>query len=426
MLRLTRPMIILSVAAASPLAMAQSLSAGKLHAAGAERPMQHVGARDHGETVALQPFAATLSSRAASPDDGFELELSGRLHAESTWHRGDDGPAKAIDGTQLRRGRIGVNGRVSSTLSFTGEIELADMDAPLRDFWVRYDGWDGIGITVGHQKQPYSLALEMSSNDLPFVERGIDNALNAPFVDRASGVRVDASRGRWFAAAGVYGERADRSGDGWGTSARFVYAPVSRDDKVLHLGLRSAYREPRGDRKVRIRDETTDSSSLHVVDTAELPGARRVLLLGPEAALAIGPFSVQGEYTRASIDSDLGALDFSGWHVAATWTLGGESRARSYALGSGEFKGLKPAHDFFRSGGGTWELAARYAALDLNNGPLVGGTEERLTLGANWYADRNFRVLLDWTQVLDTDGSNALRRAVKGLDVFTLRAQYVF
>src|SRR5690606_2760811 len=99
---------------------------------------------------------------------------------------------------------------------------------------------DGIGITAGRVKQPYSLALETSWNDLPLGERGIDAALIAPFVDRAVGVRIAPSRGRWFAAAGGSGARAGDSGSGWGTAARFVYAPVAETSRVVHLAVRAA------------------------------------------------------------------------------------------------------------------------------------------------------------------------------------------
>src|SRR5690606_21111946 len=121
------------------------------------------------------------------------------------------------------------------------------------------------------------------------------------------------------------------------------------------------------------------------------------------------------------------SVQLDAWHIGATWTLGGESRAAAYSLESGRFERLEPERAFSRSGGGgTWEITARYASLDLNDGPLVGGAEKRLTLGANWYANERFRMLLDWSRVVDTDESNAVRAAADGLDAFTLRAQITF
>ncbi|MDC3239327.1 hypothetical protein OAT88_01435, partial [Gammaproteobacteria bacterium] len=63
----------------------------------------------------------------------------------------------------------------------------------------------GATYYIGHQKQPYSLSLEMSSNDLPFVERSVDNFLVAAFTDRAIGGRFENHGDNWFVAGGAAG-----------------------------------------------------------------------------------------------------------------------------------------------------------------------------------------------------------------------------
>ena len=49
----------------------------------------------------------------------------------------------------------------------------------------------------------------MSSNDLPFIERGTDTDLIIPFIDRAIGVRGDFHGEHWQVAAGIYGDSVD-------------------------------------------------------------------------------------------------------------------------------------------------------------------------------------------------------------------------
>src|SRR5690606_36535622 len=125
------------------------------------------------------------------------------------------------------------------------------------------------------------------------------------------------------------------------------------------------------------RDETTDSSSLHIVDTGPLADVDRVVLFGPEAALVLGPFSLFGEYTSADVDREAASVQLDAWHIGATWTLGGESRAAAYSLESGRFERLEPERAFSRSGGGgTREITARYATLDLNDCTLADGAEK--------------------------------------------------
>lgn len=369
----------------------------------------------------------------SSADGESTFSIGGRLHADWARHFGDgDVPFDAVDGTEIRRARIALEWTFDRDWSWASQVDFANNDVAVKDFVVEYTGLERVKLSIGNQKQPYNLDLEMSSNDIPFIERGVDNALIEPFVDRAIGVRAESSGAHWFAAAGLFGEPVEprQTGDeGWAAVGRFVYAPTIEADRVVHLGLRAAYREPSNADTVLIRDETTHFSNLHVVSTGALAGARSVTLFGPEAAYAKGPWSFMGEYNDARIArSGAPDLGFSSWHVSAAYSLGGESRAAVYRIDSGEFKRLRPARDFDLHGGGrgTWELAARYASIDLNDAGTLGGTEKALTLGANWYATSHVRMLLSWTRILDTDGSTPLRASADGVDVVAARAQFSF
>ncbi len=389
-------------------------------------------------STAQQAASATVSAGArgvtvSSSDGAFSFRAGGRLHADIAEHRGEAATgARATNGTEIRRARIELDGTLQRDWGLTAQIDFAGNEVTLADFVLRFTGLDRVSLFVGHQKQPYDLQLEMSTNDMPFIERSIDNALVAPFVGCAIGVRAETNGRHWFAAAGVFGDSVNPSGngdEGWGTSGRFVYAPTIEPDRVLHLGVTAAYREPSDAGAVRIRDQTTHFSGLRIVDTGLLTDTRSVTLFALEAVYARGPWSVGGEYNDTSLDRrGASSLDFDGWHIEATYTLGGESRARAYRIGSGEFKRLQPAHDFdLRTGGrGTWELAARFASIDLNDKATVGGNEKTLTVGANWYANPNVRTLLSWTRILDTDASTPLRAGADGLDIFSARVQLAF
>jgi len=389
--------------------------------------------QDDGTARAVIAFdQGALSVRSA--DGRFAFEIGARLHADFAWHSGDSNTGvEATDGTELRRAIIELSGTIDGDWGWAAETDLAGDDVNVKDFWLRYRGLDRVTLTVGHQKQPYSLALEMSSNDIPFIERSIANDLIVPFVDRAIGLRADASGARWFAAGGLFGESVSpgSSGDeGWGFAGRYVFAPVIEADRVLHVGLRGAYREPAdAASSVRIRDETTNVSRLNIVDTGVLTGVESVVLFGPEAAYVNGRFSLVGEYNHAAVSrAGAGDLDFSSWHLEATWSLTGESRAAVYSIDEGEFNRLTPARNFGRDGGGSgaWELAARYASIDLNDDGIAGGREETFTAGANWHVNPSVRVLFAWTRILATDDSTALRAGAEGINVFAMRAQYAF
>jgi phosphate-selective porin OprO/OprP len=365
--------------------------------------------------------------RAETADGQFSFKIGGRLHAQAAGHRGRLA-SEATNGTELRRARFDLESTVYELWRWKAEVDFADNDVSVKDFLVGYTGFEWGNLFAGNQKQPYSLALEMSSNDLPFIERGIDTDLLVPFVDRAIGLRADSAGEHWQISGGIFGSSVnpEKTGnEGWGAATRLVYAPIRDDNRVLHLGARAAYRQPSNE-ETRIRAETAHLSNLFTVNTGTLQRIDNALLFGPELAFAWGPFSIGGEYNRAMLQRGGGDdLTFNSWHVAATWSITGESRASTYKMGSGEFKRLQPAVPFsLNSGGrGAWELALRYASIDLDDEEINGGEQQSMTMGLNWYLNANTRLMLDWSRILDTGSAN---RRAEDLDIFQTRVQFAF
>jgi len=114
-------------------------------------------------------------------------------------------------------------------------------------------------------------------------------------------------------------------------------------------------------------------------------------LLGLEAVLVYGPFSLQSEYYLAWVDRR-GAdnLSFHGGYVYASYLLTGEHR--TYRRDRGCFDRVNPDEDFFRlrtgngsvaTGKGAWELAYRYSLVDLRDADIQGGFVRDHTIGVN-------------------------------------------
>ncbi len=365
--------------------------------------------------------------RVRSADGESSIRIGGRLHFEAHRHTNEGSLDSTItDGTELRRARFEMKGTLPENLSWAAEVDLADNRTSVKDFWAGYETGAGPSIFAGHQKQPYSLDIEMSSNDIPFTERGIDAFLIAPFIDRAIGARVQDNTESFFYAAGIYGESVSSEfldDEGWGMAGRAIYAPVVSDDQVVHLGARAAFRVPdEATDTIQIKNETTNMSNFAVVDTGMLTNVDSVFVYGPEAAWARGPFSLGGELNLMDVDRSGSDADFGSWHVQATYTLTGESRAAAYRIDSGEFKQLRADEP----GGRPLELAARIAAIDLEDGMVTGGEADTFTLALNWYYSRNMRLMVDWTNYYDTSGGSANTAASEGLNVFTFRLQLTF
>ena len=365
---------------------------------------------------------------ARTSDGEFSMRINGRLHAQGSGHEGNSIASDATDGTEIRRARFNMQGTVFGDWFWQSEVDFADNEVSVKDFFLGYKGMDGGTFIVGHQKQPYSLAVEMSSNDIPFIERGVDTDLIIGIIDRAIGFRTDFSGDHWHVATGIYGDSVDpndQGNEGWGSVLRMVWAPMINEENVVHIGMRGAFRDPENN-SLQFRSETTHMSSLFTSDTGTLTGIDEVLLIGPEAAIAIGPFSAGFEYNHAFVNrSSATNLAFSSWHVEAAYTLTGETRASTYRMSSSEFKRLQPARNFGLEnlGGGAWELAARYAAIDLDDGDVDGGRQGTFTLALNWYLNPLIRLMTEWSRIVDTSSPN---EAAEDLNIFQSRVQFAF
>ncbi|MBM4205067.1 MAG: hypothetical protein FJ194_13105 [Gammaproteobacteria bacterium] len=372
--------------------------------------------------------------QAASADGLNEIKIGTRLHIQAASHDGDlPAGVDATDGSQFRRARIELGGKFLGDFAWAAEFDFAEDRVSAKEMKVGYVGLPNTTLFFGNQKQPYSLSVEMSANDIPFIERSVDNEIVMPLTDRAIGGRVDTWGEKWFFAAGVFGESTTantRDDEGLGGAARFVYAPLIESDRVIHLGVRAAVRTPSASTdSFRFRDRTTNLSNLSIINTGDIGSIDKALLYGAEAAAAFGAFSVVGEYNTLALNREqVQDLDFRSWHVYATWSLTGETRASTYRIDAGEFKRINPAKAFSYKDGnwGAWELALRYAHLDVNDGSFTGGTESVLTSALNWYLNKNIRLMFEHSRILDTDEGNALRDAAEGLNIYQFRTQLAF
>jgi len=373
-----------------------------------------------------------LSVRSA--DGQTRIDIGGRVQVDASAHsRNSQAGQDITDGTELRRARLEMKGTFEGGWIWAAETDFAGDSTSIKDFWVGVKTDAGNRVMIGHQKQPYSLAVEMSSNDIPFTERGVNIYLLTPFVDRAIGVRMDVPSEDWFAAFGLYGESVEDNpsdDEGWGAAGRLVHAPVKEDDRVVHVGVRGAFRKPMSSTKsVRIRDETTHMSNFRVVDTGLIAEVDHTMLMGAEFAVVEGPWSMTAEIDQADISRSGPDYTFNGWSVEGTYTLTGESRAKAYSMKDGEFKRLMPAKKakgMDMTSGGAWELAARLANLDANDNGLRGGEEDVASLELNWYPNNFARFLFGVSSILDTHGGSAATNDADGLDFVYARAQLTF
>jgi phosphate-selective porin OprO/OprP len=132
---------------------------------------------------------------------------------------------------------------------------------------------------------------------------------------------------------------------------------------------------------------------------------------------------------------------FSGYTVEASWIITGETKGYSASAINNEvggFQGPVPSRPFSLAGGswGAWELVARYSGTDLNYNRtqlqtagqlpgIIGGDEQVLALGVNWYLNRNIRLMVDDNIIKVSKGiATNLSRDSQNINALGVRLQF--
>ena len=370
-----------------------------------------------------------------SEDGQFSFQPIGRLHYDAAFYNQDK--SKMGDGSQLRRARLGMTGKMFSDWIYKLEVDFGRNTGSgtigVKDAYISYLGWNPAQITVGNFKEPFSINNLTSTNYLSFIERPlpITQPTTSLMPDRHMGIAASHYDSNWSASVGTFMAHTDvtvppNEGDqSFDVAARITYDPILDKGRLVHIGLSGLYRNP-SDSAVAF-DLKPESNVTGVqflktdgTPTALNPGALTAVDhlydVDPELALTYGPVSFLGEYfwvpiTQHQHDScpnPGGAaaanlrrcpdVTLTGWYAELSYFLTGESRP--YNPATARFDRLMPNHNLGKDGWGAFELAARISHADFDDGPdFQKGTETNYTLGVNWYVNPYIRFIMDYVWV---------------------------
>ncbi len=371
------------------------------------------------------------SPRFTSDDKQFSFRVRGRAEMDYAAFNVRKGPRDFNSGTELRRARIGVDGTMFSDWQYRLEIDVAgagrddsgSQEIDVADAYVRYAPPGAkYFVTIGQHKTPNGLEQLQSSTVLTFLER---STASGSFLDRRTaggdrklGISYTYQGENWTATVGAFAQNLALTGtpngvatpdEGYGIAGRVTWAPIQEDDRWIHLGASGYYRETKGQQTIRFGDRPeVRVDNTRTVDTGTF-AADSYYFAGAEAAAAFGPFSVQAEYMSTWVNQP-GApkTNFSGGYISASWVITGET----VEYGNGLVGGVKPKANFSPSGGGwgAWQIAARYSFVDLNDLNVLGGKEDNITVGLNWWLNPNLRASFNYIRFdakrrgVDTEG----------------------
>ncbi len=354
--------------------------------------------------------------RLDTADKNFRLKIGGRIHLDVLSPlSGDSDRDPNVDLDEglrvgFRRARFAMSGDIYRVLGYKLQFDFAGGDADFADAFLELKKVLGpVKVRVGQFKEPFSLEWQTSANYIVFLERSLAYGLSP---GRSTGAMLHGTAaddlitwaGGVFFASDSYGDRTRPPGVGseFSFTGRVTMSPVYADKgrTVVHVGLAGSHRNPNDD-MIRYRSRPEQWTTNRFLDTGTL-GAEGVTLLGAEAAIVLGPFAAQAEYTTALIDTDNGGIsdpEFRGWYVQSSVFLTGEHRR--YDRKKGAFGRPMPAANLGDGNGfGAVEVAARVSNLRFDEMAVVAAnanTMDAVTVGLNWYLNPNTRVMLDWT-----------------------------
>lgn len=375
--------------------------------------------------IAFLALALPASARAET-----ELSLAGgavrltptlQFDADTGSYFAQNRPDGFRPGASLRRGYLGFEAEIGEDVTFGLAWDFGGDPNDHNDLYEAWVGYSGLGfgrLRVGAYEPRHMLEEASSSRDLLFMESAAVTNLASGLAsgDTRIAVGLEAHGERWTASGYLTGGILPQP-NSWGQRGvvgRVTGLLPAPEGLMAQLGVNGAYQFRPGDK--------SDPQSISLSDYPELRLSGRQLLdtgsirasdawaLGPSFSASLGRFYAQTEYQRIGIETEeSGGRQLSAWYVAGAYTLLGQPRRHDAETGS--WKRPVPEGDAWW---GAWELAGRYSAAELRNGPEVRGGAQRIwTAGVNWYPTETLAVMLNYQSgVLRQDEENRRFQAI--------------
>jgi phosphate-selective porin OprO/OprP len=262
--------------------------------------------------------------------------------------------------SNVRRARLFIKGHFNNwaykTTFKLGENSKTNGDAV--EAYVRYTGFGNLfNVTVGKQKEPFSLEFLTSSKDISLLERSAITEYYA--YGPTLGVQLHGKRNNWTYGLGIF-ESNNVNSDSFHNrtlTGRMTKALRFSNDALIHLGAGFTSRK----HPVSNKDITNYNLEFSVVHNA---------------------FHLQSEYFHSTI-SPMFSTD-QGHYIQAGYIFNG---TRPYK--NGIFKSVKPHGEQ-----GAWEFVARSERglgkfSDINLGKKEG---KQTSIGVNYYLNNHIRM----------------------------------
>ena len=383
-----------------------------------------------------------------SADTNFALTFHGVVQTDNRTFFGDHG-ISGNDGFLLRKARPILQGTLLKDFDFLFVPEFGGSSVQILDANLNYRYAPWLQLKVGKFKTPISLEQLQGDANTLFNERSLVSDL-VPNRDVGFQLWGDLGGGTLTYAVGVFNGVGDARNSG---NADFedhrefagrVFAQPFKESKAtalrgLGLGLGGSFGNTFSNATGLPNNNgfLTDGQQLFFAYTNGVVADGDHWRLAPQGYYYFGPFGLLGEYVisnqRVSRGATSANLEQTAWQVAASWMLTGEEAT---------YGGVTPKHPFDLSRGhwGAWQLAARYAELDVDDKAFPTFADPRSSasgarswaVGLNWYLNKNIRLMTSYSHTDFEGGGKSTASAASGAvthqdeDVWFTRFQLLF
>ena len=356
----------------------------------------------------------------------FRVQVDGAMFSKETLN-------PIGNGTSIRRARFAA--KVEFAKNWYGEIDLdfSNSELELKDAYLQYTFNNGLELKAGNFKEGFSMESTTTSRYLTFIER--PNVIATFGPSRHIGIGAT-YRHNWLLGIGgihfqdiggveerMFSEDNNKDfgvDEGVSFTGKLVAMPYYQDvNKGLHIGVAGSYRTPKTDAEVRntLRYSTRSLTSINrkkYIDTDLIGNIDHATLAGFELAGYHKNLRLQGEYVMNNVHrtNDLPTEKFDGFYAMGSWLIFGGKY--NYNVSEGEFTQVARGKKW-----GELELALRYDYLSLNSrdeGTITGGAGEGYTLGLNYYANNNIKIMLNYAYLNHDRYANGKGKLFIGYD----------
>ena len=303
--------------------------------------------------------------------------------------------------SEIRRARIGLKTDLIDDWKAKIKVDFSGGDTEIKDAYIKYKGWKWADITLGKQKESFSLERLSSSSDTLMIERSLVTSALAP--GRSLGVNLSGGETSFNWQLGFF--QPDENKSATAITGRIAWLPWQQENQLVHVGLAFSERDLDGT-EFRINE----TMEVHTADS--LIEGNNILvskesLRGIEFLWQHSGITALAEWQQSTVtDTSSTEYDYHGGFLQVSYQLSEENRKyKKGVLGSVSTSG--------------WELTSRYSQFELIEELHKVKT---YALGVNYTVNDNLKFMANFIKAEQFNANKKLSSD----NAISLRAQYSF